>query len=302
MVSDGNSLEAPEVSVFQSNLPVREKLERARTELLDLSARNRLLNMPRSSKNARTMEIVDEKSEEIFRLLALENKPFTFLAGRVAIGRGNDGNVSSNDPAADEYEIVDLALPDDDERDERGVFARHSDTRLQTRLTPKGLQKRLLDLYFDARTLEEEQGVNILFLTLGALKWVDPTNAANIRFAPLVLLPVALERGNVGDKFKLRIRQEDFASNLSLEAFLDRVHGIKMPAFEATDSFDLPSYFAAVTDAVSAKLDWAVLDNEISLGFFSFAKFLMYRDLDPDNWPAHNQISERALARTSRWR
>ena len=58
--------------------------------------------------------------------------------------------------------------------DERGV-GRHADTRLQTRLTPAGLQKRLLDLYFDARTLEEEQGVNILFLTLGSLRWVDPT-------------------------------------------------------------------------------------------------------------------------------
>jgi hypothetical protein len=59
-------------------------------------------------------------------------------------------------------EIADLAQPEDDTTDERGVSGRHLDTRLQTRLTPKGLQKRLLDLYFDARTLEEEQGVNIL--------------------------------------------------------------------------------------------------------------------------------------------
>ena len=33
-------------------------------------------------------------------------------------------------------------------------------------MTPNGLQKRLIDLYFDARTLEEEQGVNILFWPL----------------------------------------------------------------------------------------------------------------------------------------
>ena len=30
-------------SIFESNLPLEAKLERARTELLDLSARNRLL-------------------------------------------------------------------------------------------------------------------------------------------------------------------------------------------------------------------------------------------------------------------
>jgi hypothetical protein len=58
-----------QTSIFQSNLPLREKLDRARTDLLDLSARNRLLNMPRSAKGARAVEIVDEKTPEIFRLL-----------------------------------------------------------------------------------------------------------------------------------------------------------------------------------------------------------------------------------------
>src|SRR3546814_13654016 len=30
------------------------------------------------------------------------------------------------------------------------------------------------------------------------------------------------------------------------------------------------------------------------LGFFSFSKFLMYRDLDPDNWPADGAIDAKA--------
>jgi sporulation-control protein spo0M len=45
-----------QTSIFQSNLPLREKLDRART-------------MPRSAKGARAVEIVDEKTPEIFRLL-----------------------------------------------------------------------------------------------------------------------------------------------------------------------------------------------------------------------------------------
>ena len=44
-------------SVFESDLALDMKLERARTELLDLSARNRLLNIPRSAKSAKTLEI-----------------------------------------------------------------------------------------------------------------------------------------------------------------------------------------------------------------------------------------------------
>ena len=31
------------------------------------------------------------------------------------------------------------------------------------------------------------------------------------------------------------------------------------------------------------------------LGSFSFAKFLMYRDLDPDNWPAEAPIEPAAM-------
>jgi len=34
-------------------------------------------------------------------------------------------------------------------------------------------KKRLLDIWYDARTLEEEQGVNILYLGLGLLKWFE---------------------------------------------------------------------------------------------------------------------------------
>jgi very-short-patch-repair endonuclease len=274
-------------SLLQGSLPIETKLDRARTELLDLSARNRLLNIPRSAKSATTLEIVDERSDEVFRLLVKESRPFTFLPGR-STAQGDAG----------EDEIAELVQPEDDVMDERGVFARHSDTRLQTKLTPAGLQKRLLNLYIDARTLEEEQGVNILFLALGTLKWIDPANAQNVRYAPLILIPVSLERGNAGEKFKLRWRQEDPASNLSLEAFLERVHGLKMPHFDAGDEFDPIAYFAAVGEAVSAKPGWSVEANDIVLGFFSFAKFLMYRDLDPSVWPPSEKISERPLIRS----
>jgi very-short-patch-repair endonuclease len=280
-----------DASIFQSDLPIEAKLDRARMELLDLSARNRLLNMPRSGKSAKSVQVVDEKSAEIFRLLVTEGRVFTFLAGRISPEEGDP------ESEADLEEIAELAQPEDDELDERGRAARHVDTKLQTRLTSKGLQKRLLELFYDARTLEEEQGVNILYLALGSLKWMDPQNAANVRYAPILLVPVSLERGNAGEKFKLRVRAEEFASNLSLEAYLDRVHGIRLPAFEATDQFDFDSYVAGVAEAIAAKHGWEVLADDVTLGFFSFAKFLMYRDLDPASWPKGGGIGDRALIR-----
>ena len=71
-------------SVFQSDLPVDAKDERARAELLDLSARNRLLNIPRSAKSVKSPKIVDEKASEVFRMLLRDGKAFTFLPGRVS--------------------------------------------------------------------------------------------------------------------------------------------------------------------------------------------------------------------------
>ncbi len=278
----------PEVeSIFLAEGPIARKLDRARDELLDLSARNRLLNMPRSSRTSRSIQAVDEKSAEVYRLLVREGKAFTFLPGRPQQG--------TPEPEADEIE--ELAQPEDDTRDERGVLDRHADTKLQTRLTPAGLQKRLLELYLDARTLEDEQGVNILYLALGTLRWVDPHNKALIRLAPLVLVPVFLERASAKERFRLKWRQEDCSANLSLEAFVDRIHLLKLPPFAPGDDFDLTAYTNSVAAVVAMKEGWSINADDIVLGFFSYAKFLMYRDLDPANWPTDGTLMESGLIR-----
>lgn len=281
-------------SVFREALPLDTKLERARTELLDLSARNRLLNLPRFAKSARSITVIDEKSVETYRLLVKEGRTFTFLPGREA----TKSDVTKPSEEVEPDEVSELAQPEDDSVDERGVFARHSDTRLQTRLTSQALQKRLLELYTDASTLEQEQGVNILYLALGTLKWVDPKDAGLVRYAPLILVPAALERGTAAERFKLKARSEDVSSNLSLEAYLDRIHKIRLPEFDVTDDFDPSLYMRSVADAVKSKEQWEVCEDDIVLGFFSFAKFLMYRDLDPECWPSNNTIAEQPLVRS----
>ncbi|MFB5743624.1 DUF3320 domain-containing protein [Cedecea sp. S5-13] len=283
-----------EDSLFKNNsLSLQQKLERARMELLDLSARNKLLNIPKS-KTAKLLEITDERSTEIYRLLVQEGKAFTFLPGRAGRkGELIDVEEMENDP--DAVNINEASLIFDDDIAPNAIRAEHQDTKLQTRLTLQGLQKKLLDLYHDARTLEEEQGVNILYLTLGSLKWIDPNNKENVRYAPLILIPVSLERGTVGERFKLRARQDEIIENLSLEAYLQRTHEIILPKLNTDDAFDLSRYIDEIAQAVQVKSDWGVQENDITLGFFSFAKFLMYRDLDPENWPEGDNITAQPL-------
>ncbi|NNU85521.1 hypothetical protein ETC05_17725, partial [Geobacillus sp. BMUD] len=45
-------------------------------------------------------------------------------------------------------------------------------------------------------------------------------------------------------------------------------------------------YFEKVADAVSGQAGWSIDTDGMQLGFFSFAKLLMHRDLDPNTWPA----------------
>src|SRR3546814_13082826 len=86
-----------------------------------------------------------------------------------------------------------IPQPDEETVDARGVAGRHSDLRLQTRLTSEGLQKRLFDIWYDAPTLEQEQGVNILFLAIGLLRWYDRDTSDLALHAPPVLLPGRLD-------------------------------------------------------------------------------------------------------------
>ncbi|MGA9608011.1 MAG: DUF3320 domain-containing protein [Rouxiella badensis] len=282
-------------SIFKNNnLSLQQKLERARTELLDLSARNKLLNIPRS-KSEKLLEIIDERSTEIYRLLVEESKILTFLPGRA----GKNGELNDDEDINIETEEAggDLFFSECN-RDDGAILPEHQDTKLQTRLTPQGLQKRLLNLYHDSKTLEEEQGVNILYLTLATLKWIDPNNKENIRYAPLILIPVSLERGAAGERFKLRVRPEEIIENLSLEAYLQRTHEIILPKINAEEGLDLSKYIEDVAQAVTIKPDWSVQENDITLGFFSFAKFLMYRDLDSENWPENESITDQPLIKS----
>jgi very-short-patch-repair endonuclease len=266
-------------------LSIQELLDRSRKELLDLSTRNRLLSIPVNSKSARMVQVYDELSDAVFHLLVSEKKGLSFLPGKAA--KSAPGTETSE--LFDDEEIG-LPQPEEDEVIVAGVAKRHADHRLQTSLTPEGLQRRLLDLYTNARTMIEEQGVNVLYLALGHLKWFEAGHSDTPRYAPLILVPVDLERKTASERFRLRWREEDIESNLSLEARLKTDFQITLPSFPDHEDFDPKEYFDGVAKAIEGAQGWEVLPNAITLGFFSFAKLLMYRDLDSKNWPDANGL------------
>lgn len=264
-----------------------DKIEKARLELLDLSTRNRLLHTPRGGR-AKTIEVVHELAKAMYQTLVVDGKRFTFVAGK---GEAKQGGSPSEFDDDDEAVLLDEAPEDpeliaqpDFELDENGRVKAHWDAHLTTRLTPTGLQKRLLDLYSDSRTLQEEQGVNVLYLAVGYLRWRATSTPQTDRFAPLVLIPVQLERSTAGEKFHLKWTGDDIQANLSLQLFLQREFGLRLPGIEEFETLDIDAYLVAVEAMLEGKETWGVLRDDAILGLFSFAKFMMYRDLDPQGW------------------
>ncbi len=234
---------------------IHSRLEVARKALLDLSARNTLLNY-RSSK-IRGAEISSESLTEIFRAVVHEKKWVAFLPTQ------NESQHKSNQGQQDDQAILKLKTP----------------------YPPAKLYARLLATYYAYRTFIEEQGANILFLAFGMLNWLEADNSQECRQAPLILAPVELSRTNAQSKFQARYTDEDISENLSLRAKLSEFN-VGLPPMPSLEELRIDDYFDAITETVKAQSEWVVDRSAIVLGFFSFGKFLMYRDLDVSVWPS----------------
>lgn len=279
---------------------INQKLQSSRKELLDIGLRNNMLNF---RKTAKTLMVVDERSEDVFNILYRQDKAMTFapMARKklAELAKAAKPDEAEDDTASDEELLHELDSLDwssiADEVDEAGKALRHLDTRLQTSIDDERLFLQLLKIHTEARGFIEEQGVNTLFLALGFLHWYEADSSENLRKAPLLLLPVSLERSGAKDAFKLKYSGDELIANLSLVAKLKTDFGLDMAscAFDednfATDESSLRRFYCDVADVVSKQGRWKVASNEIALGFFSFGKFLMFKDLDPKSWPEEKQ-------------
>ena len=245
---------------------IQRKLDAERDELLDLSLRNPLINY-RLFK-ARGVEVVDESPSNVYRILVREGKAMSFLPK----------------PEPDEDESLQLFEEDEMKTDP----ARHTNNKLQTNHSSTELQSRLHKTHNIARITIEEQGVTTLYLALGMLQWYESESSDILRRAPLILIPVKIDRASVRARFHICSTGEDIGTNLSLQEKLRSEFGVQLPDLPDAGDLELASiqsYYQIVDAAIDGLERWSVDETAITLGFFSFAKFLMYRDLDSNNWP-----------------
>ncbi|PKP91093.1 MAG: DNA helicase, partial [Alphaproteobacteria bacterium HGW-Alphaproteobacteria-16] len=256
----------PDLSVEQKPTSAAGRIDRWQKKLLDLTLRNRLLNFPPSKKT-----------------IPFLCTDVAYLEDRLAAGAAMQiVSLPQQNPLGER----DAALYREVHgRDLQRGFAAEALQRdeLPSPLDQQQLDARLIDLHRQVRNDFAEGGANTLFLAVGFLRWKKKPDDERSYRAPLLLVPVKLERRSASSPFRLRFHEDEPRFNATLLQFLERDFDLKLPQFggelPCDDSgVDVPRVLAMMRQAVRDVPGMEVVD-ETALSTFSFAKFLMWKDL-----------------------
>ena len=239
------------------------RLERWARKLLDLSVRNPLLNH-RDGKSS--VPIVCPNPGELEDLLA-QGKKFSI---RPPESRHQDDKIHS-------------------ERTGENLAKLEAENALNTghilvQLTKNELDARMVEIYRRANSALQESGTNTLYLALGFLEWRrEGENRATPFRAPLILLPISLERKSVKSGIRLAAGSDEARFNTTLLEMLRRDFALHISGLDdelPTDhaGINVPGIWRKMREAVRDAEGLEVRENVV-LGHFSFAKYLMWKDL-----------------------
>ena len=277
---------------------VKHALERSRRKLLDLSRRNRLLNFRETSK---TLRIVEELPDAIFDVLVNQESSMEFIAATDALlARYSPLSITPENDAlgAPETLRIDYQLPIASEERVIGT-----DNYLQTPLAPEKLEARLKRLYGEHQSIIDETGNSTLYMAIGFLEWFESDDSTVANLAPLILIPVHIEKArpergkSASFRYKVSYDGQELQSNVSLAERLKRDFDLVLPNISAEDEEIAPEeYFRSVAESVEPQKRWRIR-REIVIDFFSFSKIFMYLDLDTSRWPADAGLLQHHLIR-----
>lgn len=251
----------------EPTLDPKDRLARWQRKLLDLSLRNNLLNF-KVNKKALKLEAPDPGLLEDVMSDGKELK----LQPRPDLMDGNDPRSRAIHETRDRENLRrQFAL---DALNRREVFIE---------LTKEELEARMVEMYRNARTTLQEGGANTLYLALGFLTWNRAEKEAVKYRAPLILIPVTLNRRSIRSGFTMTLHDDEPRFNPTLIEMLRQdfqlnlgIADSELPRDEA--GLDIAKIWKLVSVAVKDIKGWEV-SEEVVLSTFSFAKYLMWVDL-----------------------
>ena len=245
----------------------KDRLEHWKSKLLDLSMFNRLLNFAETKKTVRLCaHDLDELEDRLQQ------------GGRVRVFPRPEVGQADVDPrdldVASQRAGVDVKAAYLAEELRAG--------RLRAELPADDLDERLVEIFRHARTSVEESGANTLYLAIGFLRYFESPQSTKPRRAPLLLLPLCVERLSVQDGFRFVLDDAEARLNQTLLQFLqhdfDLRVGIGDVPPEGEAGVDVAAVLNAFRQAALAMPRWEV-ETTACIGFFSFTKYLMWLDL-----------------------
>ena len=158
----------------------------------------------------------------------------------------------------------------------------HTDEYLQTLLYDEDLKRKLKSIYEFNNLNETETGVSTLFCSFGFLEWYESENSEKKITSPLILMPIKIDRTlQKGEHtYKILQRGDGVVNNESLIEKIKSDFGISLPIFEEGSS--IQSYLGQCEELVKKYSNWKIR-KFCTIGFFSFSKFLLYKDLKEDS-------------------
>ena len=232
-----------------------KKFDAWRHGLLDISRRNRLMNYRRTKRT--TLQIVSPSLRELYQRLVVDGERLSF---RRQIDAGDDLRLRQLFYLMEKMDApVELA-----------------EGEARSDVSSAEMNQTLRNLRAKARLSQEEQGINILYLSFGFMEWRQKPSDPLMR-SPLVLVPVALEVDSILSPYRMQRLDEDIVVNPTLDYALTSEYGVALPDFDPLGD-DIEAYLGAVNEAVG-KNGWSVVP-EVSLGLLSFLKIVMYKDLE----------------------
>ena len=150
-------------------------------------------------------------------------------------------------------------------------------------LSEQELSGRLTTIYRNVQNDLSEGGSNTLFLAVGFLRWKQTADDSKTYRAPLLLVPAKLIRKSALSPFQLTLHEDDVRFNATLIQLLKKDFDRDLSSFESDlpqdeSGVDVPLILERMRREVRDIPGFEVVD-ETALGTFSFAKYLMWKDL-----------------------
>ncbi len=254
---------------------IDKRIYKWKEKLIDLSKRNRLLSFKPSKFS--TLRIIDEQPPEVYRALVQNMQTMEFLPVNV---NENDIPEEEKKSLEDLNEGIEFKAQEFKEYNVEELDTKHVDKFLQTKLSIEELTKTLNKISTTARSTNDDLGYNVLFLSLGSVIWYESDNSDDKLEAPVILVPVEIKRKSIGQPYTIKYNEDAVILNPALTLKLKRDFGINLEdiVFDE-DGINPIEVFSKVQEKIKDKARWKLLNN-IYIGLFSFAKFVMYKDLD----------------------